>query len=108
MQSGVFAFVVVDVDGNFLDQVQGLAVGRLEVLQVRREDVVGFPGGNALGEFAHVVGIDFPLRFLVFRAADLYGDAVDRTIVGAPDGAGDQSVGLAFGFGSREEAFAES
>ena len=32
MQTSVYAFVVVDMDGNFLDQAQRLAVGSFDSL----------------------------------------------------------------------------
>lgn len=81
MQSSVFAFVVVDVDSDFFDQVNRLALGGFDAFEVGGEDVVGFADGNALGEFSHVVGIDLPLGFLIFGAADFYSDAIDGMIV---------------------------
>src|SRR5271154_2442599 len=96
MQSGVFAFVVIDVNGDFLHQVHRLAVGGLEAFEVGPDDVVVFAGRNALGELAVVVGIHLPLGLLVFGAADFYFDPVDGTIVRSPDRAHDQGVGFVF------------
>jgi len=103
MQSGVFALVVVDVDGDFLNQAERLAVGGFDAFQVGGKNVIGFADGNPLGEFSHVVGINFPLGFFVFGAANFYGNAIHGMIVRAPDGAGDESVGLAFGLRGGEE-----
>src|SRR5580692_2003508 len=104
MQAGVFAFVVVDVDGDFFDQAQRAAVGGFQAFEVGGEDVVGVAGRNALGELAHVVGVDLPLRFFVFGAADFYEDAIDRVVVWSPDGAGDDRVvGLSLGRRGGEE-----
>jgi len=96
MQASVFAFVVIDVDGNFLDQTQGAAVSGLKALEVGGEDVVGIADGNPLGKLSAVIGIDLPADFLGFigGAADFHGNAIDFTIIRAPDGSGDQSVGL--------------
>src|SRR5271166_609928 len=105
MQSGVFAFVVINVDGDFLDQAQRAAVGGLETLEVGGENVVGIAGGNALGELAHVVGVDFPADFFgfVLGAADFHGDTIDRMVVGSPDRAGNESVWLTLGRRSGEK-----
>src|ERR1700751_5633594 len=43
-----------------------------------------------------MVGIDFPLGFLVCGAAVFYRHTVNRAIVGTPDGSGYQGVGLVF------------
>ena len=103
MQSGVFAFVIIDVDGNFLDQAQRPAVSGFEAFEVGGEEVVGLAGRNALGELAHVVGVDLPLRLLVFGGADFYEDAVDGMIVGSPNRAGDNSI-VVLGLGRRGSA----
>jgi len=103
VQAGVFALVVVDVDGDFLDQVEGPAVGGFDVLEIGRKDIVALAGGNALGEFAVVVGEEFPADSfgLVGGAANPYGDAVDGVVVGPPDGAEDEAIGFFFFFGVR-------
>ena len=96
MQSGVFAFVVVDVNGHFLKQVEGLSVGRFEMLQIGRKDVFAFAGGNALGELAPMVGIDFPSNFLGFigGAANSHRDSINRPIIRTPDCPKDKGVRL--------------
>ena len=71
MQAYILAFFAVDVNGDFLRQTQGLAVGGFDVLQIGTEDVVGFSGGKALGEFSVMIGIDLPFRLFIFGAADL-------------------------------------
>lgn len=98
MQAGVLAFVVVNMDSYLLQKAQGLTIGRLEILEIRGEDVVGLAGRNPLCELTHVVGIDLPLRLFIFGAADLYGDAVHGMIVRSPDGSGNQRVRALFGF----------
>lgn len=104
VKTDVLALVFVDVDGDFPDQMNGLAVGRLKAFQVGREDIVRFASWDALGEFSHVIRVDLPadLFRLVAALADSYGDAIDGAIVGSPDGAGDQGVGLASGLLSEQ------
>src|SRR5450432_2396215 len=94
MQSSVLAFIVINVDGDFLDQTQRLAVGGFVTLKVGPENVVGFAGENALGELAIVIGIELPLGFLILGTADLHGHAVDGMVVRPPDRPKDQCVGL--------------
>jgi len=94
MQSSVFALVKINVYGNFLDQVQWLAVGGLETLQVCRDYVIQFARRHPLGELAHMVGKHLPLGLFVFSAADLHFDAVHRTIVRTPDGTDNEGVWL--------------
>jgi hypothetical protein len=98
MQAGIFALVVIDVDRDFLHEMQRLALWCFDALDVGRKDIVGFSGGNALGEFAMMVGVDFPTNFLLFvgRAADVYSHAINGMIVGAPDSSKDDRVGLVF------------
>src|SRR5579872_175615 len=96
MQSGVFAFVVINVDGDFAGEVQRSSVSGFHAFQVGPEDIVGVPGRNALGELAHVVGVDLPLCFvfLVLGRADLHVYAVHGAIVGTPDSAENEGVRL--------------
>src|ERR1700722_2832098 len=96
MQSRVFAFIVIHMDGDFFGEVKGLAIGGLDALHVSPEDVVGFAGRDSLGKFAMVVGVEFPLRAFIFGTPDLHGDAIYRMIIRSPDGSKDQSVGLLF------------
>jgi hypothetical protein len=95
MHAGVLAFFVVDVNGDVLG-VSGGPVGEFDAFEVGGEDVVGFSGRNALGEFTVVVGEDLPADFvgLVGGAADFDSHAVDGTIIRPPHGAGNQSIGL--------------
>src|SRR5579864_504746 len=102
VQPGVLAFFAVDVNGYFLDQMNWFAISSSKVLEVGRENVVGLTGRNPLRKLAVVVGINFPLRFLVLGASDLDGDAVDRTIIGSPNGSGDKRIGLSLGLLGRE------
>jgi hypothetical protein len=106
VESNVLALVVVDMDGDFLDEVDRLAVGRFEAFQIGPENVIGLAGGDTLGEFAHMVGVDLPAGFvgLIFSLADFHRDAVHGAIIGAPDGSGYQSVRLPSGFLSCEQA----
>jgi len=69
VQAGILAFFVIDVDGDFLGEMQGLAVGGLEAFQVGPEDVVGLACGNALGKLAMMVGVDLPADFLGLSVA---------------------------------------
>src|SRR2546423_5938321 len=98
MQAGVDAFFAEDVEGDFLRQAQRLAIKGFHVFQIGGKDVIGVAGRNALSEFSVVVGVDFPLRFLIFGTADLDWDTVDGMVVRSPDGSGDQGVGLLFVF----------
>src|SRR3974390_709172 len=102
MQSGVGALIEINMDGDFFDQMKGLAVDRFDALEIGGNDVVRFASRNALGELAHVVGMEFPtdLVWLVFAAAGSDSDSVDGMVVGPPDGPYDQSVRLAFGLRS--------
>jgi hypothetical protein len=106
VHSNVLALVVVDVDCDFLDQVERLAIGGFEVLEVSPENVVGLAGRQALLELTMVVRIDFPSRFvrLVFATPDLYGDSIDRSVVGSPHGPYDHGVGFPSGFLSCQQA----
>lgn len=106
MEADVLALVVVDVDGNFLNQVDGLAISRFEAFQIGPENVIGFAGRYPLGEFTHVIGVDLPASFIgfVFSLPDLHSDSVHRTIIGSPNGSGDQGVRLPSGFLSFEQA----
>src|SRR6266567_7703397 len=104
MQAGVFAFFPIDVNRDLLSQAQRLAVDSLEMLQIRREDVVRFARGDALRELSMMVGVDFPLRLLVFGAANPDGHPIYRAIIGPPDGSGDERVGLLFRLLGREQA----
>lgn len=96
MQSRILAFIIINVDCHFLIKVQRGAVGEFDAFEVGGEDVVIFAGGDALREFAIVVGVHLPADFLglVFGAADLYFDAVDGLIIGSPDGAEDEGIRL--------------
>src|SRR5579863_2676295 len=94
MQSSVFPFVVINMDGDFLHQAQRLAVGGFVALEVGPENIVGLAGRNSLCELAMVVGIDFPLGFLALGGTDFHGDAIDRMVVRAPDRAEDDGVGF--------------
>jgi hypothetical protein len=86
--------------------MDGLAVGGFEGLQVSPKDVVGLAGREALFELTVVIGIDFPSRLigLVLATPDLYGDAIDWSVIGSPHSPNDQGVGLPAGFLSGEEA----
>jgi hypothetical protein len=100
MQARVLALVAVNVDGDLLDQVKGLAVGGLKAFQVGPEDVVGLSGGNALGKLTMMVGVEFPANFLGFirGAPNLHGYAVKGAIIWAPDGSKDEGVRLVLVF----------
>src|ERR1700728_444124 len=96
MPSSVFALGAVDVNRHFLKQVERNSVGRFELLQIGGEDVFAFAGGNALGELAPMVGIDFPSNFLGFigGAANSHRDSINRPIIGTPDCPKDKGVRL--------------
>src|SRR5579872_2345429 len=96
MHSGIFALVVIDVNGD-VGGVERLSIGRFHVLEIGAEDVVGLSGWNPLGEFAVMIGINLPLRLLVFGAANFYGNAVNGSAVRSPDGAENQCIRLVFG-----------
>jgi hypothetical protein len=96
MQSRVLTFVIINVDSNFLSEVKRGTVREFDAFEVGRKDVIVFAGGNALREFAIVVGVHFPsdLLGLVFGTADLHLDTVDGMIIGSPDGSEDEGIGL--------------
>src|SRR5215468_2681106 len=91
--------------GNFLDEVEGFAVGGFEPLEIGPENVIGLARRQALFKLAVVIGIDFPARLigLVFAASDLYRDSIDGSVVGSPHRPNDHSVGLSSGFLSCEQ-----
>jgi hypothetical protein len=106
MKADILALVVVDMDGDLLNQVEGLAVGGFEILQIGPENVVGLAGWQALFEFAVVVGVDLPSRLvrLVFATTDLYCDSIHRSIIGSPHCPYDHGVRFPIGFLSMELA----
>src|SRR5215831_7082788 len=106
MEAHILALVVIDVDGNFLDQVERFSVGWLEVLEIGPENVVILARRQALFKLATVVGIDFPARLigLVFAATDFYVNSIHWTVIGSPHGPDDHGVRLSSGFLSCEEA----
>ena len=57
MQSRVFALFVKDVDFDFFGKAEWGAVVELHTFEIGGQDIVGFAGGNTLGEFAVVVGV---------------------------------------------------
>jgi len=60
MQARVDAFIVVDVHGNFFG-LKGLTVAGFDAFQISPQDVVALAGGDALGEFAVVIGKKAPI-----------------------------------------------
>src|ERR1700732_4232605 len=94
MQANVDPFVILNMDGNLTNQMQGLSVRRLEVLKVGPDHIIRLARVDALGELAGMVGIKLPLRLFVLSAADLDLDAVNGTIARTPDGAKDERVRL--------------
>jgi hypothetical protein len=100
VETDVLALVVVDVNGNLLDEMNGLAVGRLEVFEIGPEDIVGITSRKPLFELAVVIGVDFPARFIrfVFAAPYLDGNSIHRSIVGPPHSANDYGVRFPSGF----------
>src|SRR5271166_923790 len=74
--------------------MQGLAIFSLHSLEVGPHYIVGLAGGDTLGEFAGVIGIDLPFGFLIGQAADLNPYAIDGVIVGIPDGAENEGIGI--------------
>src|SRR5258707_15233798 len=71
-----------------------LAVCGPHALQVARNYIVGLTGGNSLGEFTGVVGIDLPLGLLVRHAANIHFYTIDGTIIRSPDGPENEGVGI--------------
>src|ERR1700674_1569244 len=94
MQANVDPFVILNMDGNLTNQMQGLSVRRFEVLKVSPDHIIRLAHVDALGKLAAMVGIKLPLRFFVLSAANLDPDAVNGTIVRTPDGAKDERVRL--------------
>ncbi len=94
MQTNIHTLVILYVDGDLLRQMQLLAIACLHPLEVGRHYIVGLAGGNPLGEFAGMIGSDFPLGLLVRHAADLDVDAKDGAIVRPPHRAKNQGIGI--------------
>src|SRR6266446_366137 len=94
MQANVDPLVILNMDGNLTNQVQGLSVGRFEVPKVGPDHIIRLARVDALGELAGMIGIKLPLRLFVLSAANLDLDAVNGMIVGTPDGAKDERVRL--------------
>ena len=107
MQSGVLALFVEDVDFHFFRQAELSAVGKLHAFEIGGEYVVGFPGGNALGEFAVMVGVLIPANFfrLVGGTPNSYVHTVDGKVVGTPDRTEDERVGLLLLRGGGQRAY---
>jgi hypothetical protein len=106
VQADVLAFIVIDVDGNLLDEVEGFSIGRLEILEIGPENVVILARRQALFKLAAVIRIDFPSRLigLVFAAPDFDVNSIHRSVVRAPHGPDNYSVRLSSGFLSCEQA----
>src|SRR5258707_7691737 len=94
MQTNVDPLVILHMDGNLTNQMQGLSVRRFEVLKVGPDHVIRLARVDALGKVAGMVGIKLPLRLFVLSPANLDLDAVKGMIVRTPDGAKDERVRL--------------
>src|ERR1700731_4160782 len=94
MQANVDPLVILNMDGNLPNQMEGLSVRRFVVLKVGPDHIIRLARVDALGELAGMVGIKLPLRLFVLSPANLDLDAVNGTIVRTPDGAKDERVGL--------------
>jgi hypothetical protein len=105
VEADVLALVVVDVDCDLFDEMERLAVFGLIAFEIGPNDVFHFFGGQALLELAAMVGVDLIAGFvgLVGRSTNFDGNAVDRVIVGAPNGADDYCERLFLGMLSNEE-----
>src|ERR1700730_11446522 len=94
MQANVDPLVILNMDGNLTNQMQGLSVRRFEVLKVGPDHIIRLARVDALGELAGMVGIKLPLWPFVLSAANHDLDPVNGTIVRTPDGAKDERVRL--------------
>src|ERR1700726_544938 len=94
MQTNVDPLVILNMDGNLTNQMQGFSLRRFEVLKVGPDHIIRLARLDALGKLAGVVGIKLPLRLFVLSAANLDLDAVKGMIVRTPDGAKDEGVRL--------------
>src|SRR5438477_11472015 len=74
MQADVAAFLAIDVDANFI-RTQARRV--LLWFRLGPDHVIGLFRRHPLRKFPAMVGIKFPVWFLVVGAADLYLHAVD-------------------------------
>src|SRR5215471_17552105 len=106
MQTDILAFFCVDMNGYRSNHPKRLSIGRFEVLEIGRKNVFALARRHALGELTHVVREDLPANFVgfVFCAADVYGNAVNRTIIRSPDSSSDQGIGLRCRLLSREQS----
>lgn len=103
MQTHIHALIIFYVDCDRLLEVQRPAISGFDAFKIGGDDVIGFAGGNALGEFTGVIGIEFPVRLFAWGAVNLDFDTVDGMIVGSPDGAENKGIvigGLEFAIGS--------
>src|SRR5437764_14749681 len=90
MQADVAAFLALDMDADFLARQVGSV---LLLLRLGPDHVIGCGSRYALREFAAMVGIEFPARFLFVHAADLYLPAINR-LTALPESPKNESVGL--------------
>src|SRR5690349_3192946 len=95
VDSGVLALVAINVNRDLLG-MDRLAISGFDALEIGGQDVLSLAGRDALSEFAIVVGENLPADFLglVGRASDLHPDSVDGAVVGPPDRARDEGIGL--------------
>src|SRR5579863_239068 len=84
MHSSVYALVALNFDHNRLAGLQVFALGSFEAMGIRPDYISFLARGNQLLELAQVIGMDFPTRPFVASAANLYGNAVHRTVVRPP------------------------
>jgi len=89
MQTNVDAFIILYVDWNLFHQMYRGSILSLYAFEISAHDVVVLAGGHAQSEFAVMVGIELPARFLIGSAADLHLDAEDGMIIRSPDRAED-------------------
>jgi len=94
MQTGIYPLVIVHMHFDLFAWPQLSSIRGPIPFEIGLDHVVGLAGGNALGELTIVIGILFPVWFLLVFAADLDLDPVNRQIIRPPDRAKNQRVGL--------------
>lgn len=63
MQPNIFALVIIDVDFDFLVEVQGHPLRRFDALQIGPHHVIPGADRHALRELALVIGVEVPVSF---------------------------------------------
>src|ERR1700686_4974878 len=92
MQTGIYALITFNVQGDLGSGLQVLVSRVLVASQVSPEHIVLLARRDTLLKLSQMVGINFPLRLFLPRTTDLYLPTVHRAVVRAPNRAKDQGI----------------